>query len=196
MIENSRKIIFDLKQGNHRVYEMLMDTYYQKLCVYALNLCLDRNAAEDIVQNVFFKLWKNRKALKDEFNITSTLYRSVYNEFVDQYRKKQAVSLLEKKYIEALDTIVEEVDDVSFNSLLALVKSEIERLPKKYKNTFLLSKQEGLTNMEIAEYLGLSIKTVESHITKSYAIIRKNVDAGFFSFVLLFTGARLDENKI
>lgn len=175
---------------------MLVDTYYQKLCVYALNLCLDRNAAEDIVQNVFFKLWKNRKILKDEFNISGTLYRSVYNEFVDQYRKQQAVSLLEKKYIEALDTVLEEVDDTSFNKLLALVKSEIERLPKKYKNTFLLSKREGLTNMEIAEYLGLSIKTVESHITKSYAIIRKNVDAGFFSFVLLFTGTRLDKNKL
>lgn len=159
----------------------------KKMCIYALNLCLDKDLAEDIVQNVFFKLWKRRKDLKDDFNISGTLYRSVYNEFVDQYRKQQAVSLLEKKYIEALDTIIEEVDRTSFDKLLALVKAEIERLPETYKNTFLLSKQEGLTNVEIAEYLGVSIKTVESHITKAYTIIRKNVDVGVYNFLLVFT---------
>ena len=55
------------------------------------------------------------------------------------------------------------------------MKQEIENLPPKCKQTFLLSKKDGLTNIEIAEYLNVSVKSVEAHITKAYSIIRKKV---------------------
>ena len=56
-----------------------------------------------------------------------------------------------------------------------MVKQEIENLPPKYKQTFLLSKQDGLTNIEIAEFLNVSTKSVEAHITKAFSILRKTV---------------------
>jgi len=61
--------------------------------------------------------------------------------------------------------------------MINLVKKEIEDLPPKIKETFLLSKVDGLTNQEIADFKGISIKTVESHITKSFSILRKRMEA-------------------
>lgn len=120
-------------------------------------------------------IWKNRIKLKEKFNLKSYLYRSVYNEFIDQYRRNKTVLTLEKKHIDALTYIVEEEDEKSIDKLINIVKKEIEKLPPKCKQTFLLSKQEGLTNIEIADYLNTSIKSVEAHITKAFRILRESI---------------------
>lgn len=171
--KNDIDLIKSLKKGDEIGYTYLVKTYHHKLCVYALSLSNNDDSAEDIVQNVFMSIWKNRFKLKEEFVLKSYLYKSVYNEFIDQYRKQKTVLTLEKKYIDALTYIVEEEDEKSLDGLMKLVKKEIESLPTKCKQTFLLSKEEGLTNIEIAEHLNVSIKSVEAHITKAYSILRK-----------------------
>lgn len=168
-------LIQALKMGDPKAYTYLVNTYHHKLCVYAYSFTHDHNLAEDIVQNVFMRIWNKRKNLKDEFAITSFLYKSVYNEFIDQYRSQKTVYPLEKKYIDALNTIVENEDDHSLERIIKLVKQEIQNLPPKCKEIFLLSKEEGLTNIEIAEYKNVSIKSVEAHITKAYAILRNSL---------------------
>ncbi len=180
-------LIESLKKGDAQAYTFLVDKYHHRLCVYAYNLTNDYDLAEDIVQNVFIKTWKHRLKLKPDFSIKSFLYRSVYNEFIDQYRKRKYVLPLEKKYIDALSTLVEDEDEKSLEKLIAMVKKEIDNLPPKCKQTFLLSKQDGLTNIEIAEYLNISIKSVEAHITKAFSIIRKSIgDKAHGIFLLLF----------
>ena len=180
---NDIAFIKALKHGESKAYTFLVDTYHYKLCVYAYGLTNDHDLSEDIVQNVFIRIWKNRLKLKDDFSVKGYLYKSVYNEFIDQYRKQKSVLSLEKKYIDALSVLVEEESESSLVKLIAIVKKEIEKLPPKCKQTFLLSKKEGLTNIEIAEYLGISIKSVEAHITKAFSILRKSTDDkmnGFF----------------
>lgn len=168
-------LIQALKMGDPKAYTYLVNTYHHKLCVYAYSFTHDHNLAEDIVQNVFMRIWNKRKNLKDEFAITSFLYKSVYNEFIDQYRSQKTVYPLEKKYIDALNTIVENEDEHSLERIIKLVKQEIQNLPPKCKEIFLLSKEEGLTNIEIAEYKNVSIKSVEAHITKAYTILRNSL---------------------
>lgn len=164
-----------LKEGKEIAYNFLIDSYQQKLHAYAFGLLKDHDLSTDIVQNIFVYIWKNRLNLKDEFSIKNYLYRAIYNECIDYYRKIKAVTALEKKYIDALNHVVEEVDENSLEKLIVLVKKEIENLPPKCKKTFILSKQEGLTNIEIAEYLNISIKSVEAHITKAFSILRKTL---------------------
>lgn len=175
VFKSDTDLIKSLKNGEPKAYTFLVDSYYHKLCVYAHGLTNDHDSSEDIVQNVFEYIWKNRLNLKDEFSIKNYLYRSVYNEFIDQYRKRKSIMILEKKYIDALSTIVEEEDEKSMEKLINLVKREIENLPPKCKQTFLLSKQNGLTNIEISEYLNVSIKSVEAHITKAFSILREKI---------------------
>ena len=166
------ELIKALKQGKEIAYNFLIESYQQKLHAYAYGLTKDHDLSNDIVQNIFVYIWKKRMNLKDDFSVKNYLYRGVYNECIDYYRKRKAVTALEKKYIDALNHIVEEVDESSLEKLISLVKKEIENLPPKCKKTFILSKQEGLTNIEIAEYLNISIKSVEAHITKAFSILR------------------------
>lgn len=172
---DNTKLIQALKTGDPKAYTYLVNTYHHKLCVYAYSFTHDHNLSEDIVQNVFMRIWNKRDNLKDDFVINNLLYKSVYNEFIDQYRSQKSFYPLEKKYIDALNTIVENEEEHSLERIIKLVKREIQNLPPKCKEIFLLSKEEGLTNIEIAEYKNVSIKSVEAHITKAFSILRNSL---------------------
>lgn len=183
-------LIAELKNGKECAYSFLVDSFNHKLCVYAMGLTSDKDLAEDIVQNVFVKTWEKRRNLKPDLSIKSYLYKSVYNEFIDQNRKRRSVTALEKKYIEELDSIVE-VDEDRLEKLFLIVQREIENLPPKCRKIFLLSRKDCLSNMEISERLNVSLKTVEAHITKAFKLIRnkamtkENLKPVFF-FVLAY----------
>jgi RNA polymerase sigma-70 factor (ECF subfamily) len=185
---NNQDLNIALRNEDEKAYAFLVDQYHQRLCVYAYSLTKNRDLSEDIVQNVFIRIWKQRDRLKPDLSIKSLLYKSVYNEFIDQYRKQKSVFVLEKKYIEALDTIVENEDGKSLERLINLVTEEIHKLPPKCKETFLLSKKEGLTNIEIAEYLNVSVKSVEAHITKAFSILRDKLGGKVESILFLLFG--------
>tara|TARA_B110000444_G_scaffold135240_1_gene127039 strand:+ start:247 stop:759 length:513 start_codon:yes stop_codon:yes gene_type:complete len=163
----------------------MVDLYYKKLCDYASNLARDNFKSEDIVQNVIIRMWQQREKLNSNISIKNYLYKSVYNEFIDQYRKEIAVTKLEKKYIEGLDTAIEIKDVSETNRLITLVQNEIEQLPPKCKETFLLSKQDGLTYVEIAEYQDVSVNTVEKQMVKAFSILRKKMKERMMSFIFL-----------
>ena len=165
----------ELKSGKVKAFDSLMDSLYEKLCAYAFTLTHDHASAEDIVQNVFLRLWINRKNINPNFSIQNFLYKSVYNEFVDEYRKNRHVTSLEKKYLDTLDIIIQN-EPKNLEKLIDLVNQEIEKLPPKCRRIFLLNKKEGLTHIEISEYLDISLKTVEWHITNAFKILRKKLD--------------------
>lgn len=172
---NTLEFIFGLKQGSPKAYSHMVGTYHNMLCVYAFKLAKDHDLAKDIVQNVFISIWRMRRNLKDDFTVKSYLYKSVYHEFLNQNRSKKILFSWKKINLDALSEIVEEENDESIDRLIKLVNQEIEKLPSKCKRTFLLSKKEGLSNIEITEYLNVSIKSVEAHITKAFSILRKRI---------------------
>lgn len=163
-----------LKKGDSKAYSFLMDSYYKRLCGYANSLTNDIAKSEDIVQNIFVKIWVNRKKISSDIQIKNYLYKSVYNEFIDQYRKNKPLVYLEKKHIKAVNQIVNEKDGLLDNLILKL-DSEIEKLPKKCKNIFLLNKKDGLTHTEIADYMNISVKTVEGHMSRAFKILNDSL---------------------
>lgn len=177
-----------LIKGDESAYTFLVDHYYNRLCNYASNLARDSFDGEDIVQNVMVRLWQRRNMLNANISIKNYLYKSVYNEFVDYYRKHTAVTALEKKYIEGLDTIYEAQEQTDNHNLKAIIEREIEQLPRKCKETFLLSKRDGLTYNEIAEYQKISVNTVENHMAKAFAILRDKLKDKVQSFLFLLFG--------
>ncbi|MFH6998870.1 RNA polymerase sigma factor [Flavobacterium sp. FlaQc-57] len=183
-------LIESLKNGDEKAYTYLIDTYHHKLCVYANSLVKNVYSAEDIVQNVFIKVWEQRTRLKTNHAIKSFLYKLVYNEFIDLYRKNQSLFSLEKSYYDALNSIVLEDDSESFQRVINVVNKEIQNLPPKCKEVFILSKKEGLTNIEIAEHLDVSIKAVEAQITKAFSILRSSLDEKIKSFLFLLLGIK------
>lgn len=189
-LKKDEDLINAVKKGDAKAYTQLVNQYHHKLCVYAFSLTKDHNLSEDIVQNVFMSIWNKKSNLREDLVIKSYLYKSVYNEFVDQYRKEKPVLSLEKKHFDVLSDIVEEEDGNSMEKLIKLVKKEIENLPPKCKQTFLLSKQDGLTNIEIAEFLNVSKKSVEAHITKAFSILRQTVGDKMNTVLFLLFGVK------
>ncbi len=179
-----------LKKGDYNAYTLLMNNYYKNLCGYANLFTKDPSKSEDIVQNVFVKLWIYRKKIDPNIPIKRYLHKSVYNEFIDQYRKNKSVISLEEKHLKAINTII---DDNSFDieKLMTRVNNEIEKLPEKCKKVFILNKKEGLTHDEIAEYLQISKKTVEGHITRAFKILNQKLGKKIKSILIILFDFKL-----
>lgn len=185
-----------LKNGDEKAYKFLLNKFHRKLNAYALTLVNDHSMAQDIVQNVFLKTWKNRNKLNPEFSIQSFLYKSVYNEFINTYQQNKAMMLLQQTYVDSLQQVVETTDESSIERMLAIINREIQNLPPKCQKVFILSKKEGLTNIEIAEHLEISIKTVEAQISKAFKILKEKLKDNYnMMLFLLFHSSQKEYSK-
>jgi len=174
-----------LKEDDQKSFTFLMNNYYERLCVYANLFTKDSAESEDIVQNVFVKIWTRRNKLNENISIKSYLYKSVYNEFIDHYRKNKPLVALDEKYIKEIDSFLEE-DEMSLQKAIIKLNEGIDKLPSKCREIFILSKKEGLSNDEISKHLNISLKTVEGHITRGFKALNHSLcgkmDTLFFIF--------------
>lgn len=193
--EKNSFLAHQLKLGNEKAYTFLVESLYKSLCGYAYTLTNDHGKAEDIVQNVFVEIWINKKNINPKFSIKSYLYKSVYNEFIDQYRKNKPVIYLEKKYLEAIDLVVEK-EQSNLDELIKLVDKEVNNLPSKCKQIFLLNKKEGLTHVEISEYLNISTKTIEGHMTRAFKILANKLGDQYKTLLFLLFDFKTQLSKL
>jgi len=189
-VEKDFVFVEKLKNGDNNAYTLLMNDYYKNLCGYANLFTKDPSKSEDIVQNVFVKIWIYRKKIDPNIPIKKYLYKSVYNEFIDQYRKNKSVISLEDKYLKVIDTIIDD-NSLDIEKLMMNVNREIDKLPEKCKRVFILNKKEGLTHDEIAEYLQISTKTVESHITRAFKILNQKLGNKIKSILIIIFDFKL-----
>lgn len=182
---NNVVLIESLINGEEKAYKSLLNKFHRKLYAYALTLINDHSMAQDIVQNVFLKTWKSRNKLNPDFSIQSFLYKSVYNEFINSYQQNKAMMMLHQKYVESIQQVVETTDESSIERMLAIINKEIQNLPPKCQQVFILSKKEGLTNIEIAEHLDISIKTVEAQISKAFKILKEKLKENYNMMLFL-----------
>ncbi len=183
MYKNNFHLIESLRNGDESAYSYLLKLYHKRLLAYVLTLTHNRDAAEDIIQNVFLKLWEYRSRLKPDYSLQNFLYKSSYNEFVNNYKKNKKITCFDKVYMETLESIVNMNDDNLLEKKMEIVYQGVSLLPDKCGEVFILSKREGLTNGEIAEYLNISLKTVEGHLTKAYSILREQLGTRIESFL-------------
>ncbi|WP_165769976.1 RNA polymerase sigma factor [Flagellimonas pacifica] len=168
-------LIFGLNKGDRRAFEVLVDKYYNILYLYALNLTREKSVSEDILQEVFLNLWARKGILNINTSLKSFLYKSIYHEFINQHRiKAKEMNYLDTLSTNTLDAFFQE-DTTQLESAIEKMKKEIEILPKKCKEVFILSKKEGLTNQEISQYLKISVKTVEGHISNAFKTLKEHL---------------------
>lgn len=163
-----------LQEGDEEAFKELVLKYSDALLGYALSLSGNHHTANDLVQEVFISTFEYRKKLNHKYSIESFLYKSTYNKFIDLYYKNKSRSKLHEQYCIILNQLLIKSEDNSL--MLKKMTREIENLPKKIKEIFVLSKTSGYTNLEISKTLNISIKTVESNITKAYKILRNKLE--------------------
>lgn len=177
MTYSENEVIAAIRKDDEKAFSQLVDFYSFRLCVYVNSLVRDMPAAEDIVQNVFIKVWERRKFLREDLNVKSLLYKYAYNEFVDYYRKRKSILKLEKHHIDLLYEVIEEEGNQPKKRIYKIIMEAIQELPPKCRQTILLSKQEGLSNIEISEYQKVSIRTVEKHLSNAYKLLRDRLSS-------------------
>ena len=154
--------------------EILFRKYYAGLCKSLYKILRDATLAEDIVQEVFLKVWEMRETLKMEEAIQSYLYRSCYNtalNFLKQQKKNTDIDSLELS-IAGTETAEK---SLSFRETEAEILKAIDALPPKTKLVFSLSRFEELSYKEIADRLDISVKSVEKHMGIALQRLRENL---------------------
>lgn len=178
----------ELQKGNHKALSYLMDVYHHPLCVYVHALSNDYEMAKDIVQNIFVKMWEDRAKASNIKSLSGYLYKAAYNQFSNQLRKDKRMLSIEEKHLEAVHEMILKEDPNYLQRQVQLVKAEILKLPPKCRETFLLSKRDGLTNIEIANYMDVSVRTVESQMHKAFKILRLNLQDKIKPILFLLFG--------
>jgi RNA polymerase sigma-70 factor (ECF subfamily) len=142
----------------------LFRLHHKGLCDLAYNIVCDRDAAKDIVQEVFVKLWNNRAQISFGDQIKHYLFKATAHTAYNYIRShKRLFSLEDYKGLDMLRAFPE-TEALEFRELELRTRQAIDRLPAKCKSIYLLSRHEGLKYQEIADTLGLSVKTVENQM--------------------------------
>jgi RNA polymerase sigma-70 factor (ECF subfamily) len=167
-----------LEKGGKYAFETLFRLYYSKLVHIARGYLVYQQEAENIVQNVFLKIWENKECLGEVSNINSYLYTMTKNLCLDQLKhEKVKRNYLDNSYRIKSEIQYKFIQDEAASLLLEneledKIVQSIELLPEKCKNIFKKSRLEGLKHSEIAAELGVSHRTVDNHIANALRHMR------------------------
>lgn len=163
----------EIQNGNKIMYEAVFRKYYQMLCAFGFSKLKDAIEAEEIVQDVFVKLWDKRSDLQIE-NLKSYLFSTVNNTIINQF-KHQEVRRAHATEMKAVQSDSFEDQTTEFNELQLKLTGLIAEMPEARQRVFKLVKIEGKKYKEVAEELGISIKTVENQMGSALKYLRENL---------------------
>ncbi len=171
-----RNIVEALRQGDEQVFETIFRTYYERLCNYANTILNDMDEAEEMVQSAFLTVWEKHDTLEIHTSVKSYLYRAVHNSCLNRVKHYK----VRKTYGDSVKNQTELLHDDASQDLIgseldAIVANAIDSLPDQCRLVFKLSRFENLTYAEIAEQLGISVKTVENHMVKALKVLREKL---------------------
>ncbi len=186
-----------LQQGDKQAFKALFDKYGPRLYQFSLRYLKEKEEAEDLLNEVFLKIWENRQSLRSNSSFQAYLFTIAYNRIRQWFLKKNR----EEKYIqvfaeEYLASSSRDDDQLDYQLFVKRMNEIIDLLPPRRKEIFILSYKEEQKNNEIAEQLGLS----EQFIKKQLSIARKfiidkikgNSELAGILFLFLFTGQTPD----
>jgi RNA polymerase sigma-70 factor (ECF subfamily) len=170
------KLFVLTRSGDLKAFEVMFKTFYPELCNYAYQFAQDKETAEEIVQDLFYKLWEKKESIMIRSSIRSYLYRSVYNNAMMLIREKNirktTNTLPEDSQMYPGHMPDEQLETLELNRV---VESTLSAMPKKVRKIFEMSRFEGLKYKEIADRLLISIKTVEASMGKALKLFRENL---------------------
>lgn len=185
-------IALKIKAGDERAFELVFRSYYTGMCGYAGKYIPDLDEAEEIVQEVFFNYWNKKSILEITGSLEAYLYRAVRNACLNHLKHLQVRSqyvLAQTKPLREEEASLS--DEVVVLELQEKIATCVEQLPPERQKIFRLSREEGLKYREIADQLGLSVKTVETQMGKALKFLRENLAEYLPVLLMLMHGAML-----
>ena len=178
--QSAPELVNKIRSGNHDAFELFYRMEYLNLVHFADSYLHNKDKARDIAQETMLAVWENRQHLNPEKNIRSLVFTIARNKTLNQLRQNKvlfsseetenALALLEDRSVE---------DNIHALELSNLIKKEWDMLPEKARETFSMSREDGLKNREIAEKEGVSEKTVEyrmkTALDRFRLVVKKNI---------------------
>ncbi|WP_161964059.1 RNA polymerase sigma-70 factor [Chitinophaga flava] len=176
------------EDGLYKQFRLGFEKFYNPLCMYANSFVKERSICEDIVQEVFVRIWETRKDLVQSDSLRFYLFTAVRNNCLTHLSREQRMTVYSLSEIDLEDDdtadITPPVDEtLNYQALLGL---GIEQLPPKCKEVFLLSRMGELSNQQVADSLGISVKTVNNQLWKALKMLRtfvRNTSMGLLFFL-------------
>ncbi|MDD3687391.1 MAG: RNA polymerase sigma-70 factor [Bacteroidales bacterium] len=185
MTTNEKHLFDQIKAGNKVAFDTVFRMYYRDLCRFAMFMNCSSEDAEELVQDMFFKLWQNRNQINVISSSKSYLFTSVKNSMLNKHKHEKVKQMYAADY---RYTNKEESDDFEMDENREKIKNielAIAELPEKRREIFVKSKVEGKKYKEIADELQISVKTVENQMGEALKFLRNKLSAKEFLILLL-----------
>lgn len=177
--EQDSTFLLKLKeQDEEKFMEHLFRTYYAPLCKTVYNITHDTDSAEDIVQDVFMKVWRRKEHIDLSQSIKSYLFRSSINtalNYLEKNRRNRPMEDAEPTLLQFSSNATEE--DIRYQEVSLHIDQAVQSLPPKCRTVFALSRFEELSYVEIADQLSISVKAVEKHMGKALKLMRARLQS-------------------
>jgi RNA polymerase sigma-70 factor (family 1) len=170
------EIIRRIREGDKGQFETLFRSSYAALVRYAKSLIRDHDTAEEIVQELFFRLWQDKEKIKIESSLNGYLFRSVHNRCLHYIEHQKVVAKhSEEAFFKPEENPESPAEILQHKELQERIAVIIERLPDRCGKIFYMNRFDGLKYSEIAEKLSISVKTVEADMGKALKEFRKEL---------------------
>lgn len=166
-----------IQSGDHTTFRKIFEEYYAPLTLFARKFVHDQDMAREIVQDMFVNFYEKSAVLTIQTSLKAYLYQSVRNSCLN-VMKLEKTHLTHHAVLSSLSGTGEAdwTDKMMETELENMICQVISRLPEKCRQIYLLSRQAGISNREIAQKLNISIRTVETQVSKALKILRKKLD--------------------
>ena len=163
-MSSDKHLIRAIKGGDTKSFDELFEKYYDRYFSFACALLHDENAAEDVLQNVFLKIWLGRERLDENRSIENYLLVSVRNEIFDWLRLKYNQVVVHEEDVEKEDVSADIEASLAWAEASDKMDAIIRKMPPQRQRIFLMSRYSNMSSKAIADSLDLSVRTVERHI--------------------------------
>ena len=182
---NSDPVRF-IKNGNETAFEKVFKMYFRNLHAFAYTFMKDDSIAEEIVQNVFFKIWEKRDQLQIDDSLKAYLYRAVHNESLNHLKHLKIKNSFQLQYSGNMESSNQDASNQMIASELENdIQKAINELPQQCRTIFQMSRFEQLKYQQIADQLNISVKTVENQMGKALKVLRSKL-VEYLPFLLSF----------
>ena len=165
----------EIRQGDVRAFENLYRRYYTDLTGFLLRYVRDGAIAEELYQDIFLQVWRRRQAWRPRGTVKSFLYRAARNRAIDHLRRQQRkLSWIEHEQARLRHLDANQPDlELCYREFAEALEVAVAEMPERRRLVFVLSREHHLTYHEIADVLGISVKTVETQMGRALRVLRQ-----------------------